>query len=491
MASAVDHRQDLSPRWSPDNKRIAFVRRPGAAGEPESALTPTVNPWAIWTADANTGEGKKIWQSPNTLRGSVPTTRGETNLFWAANGRITFLSNMDGQPHLYSIDENGSAPLLLTPGDFMAEFIRLSPDRRYLIFAGNTGPDKNDIDRRHLVKVPVDKAAPMMLTSGTGNEWNPSFTGDGKSIVFTGAGFGRPPLPEVFSSDGKEPRLIAEDRIPKDFPVAQLVEPQEVVITSEDGLKVHCQLFERPGDSFKKPAVVYAHGGPPRQMLLGWNYSEYYSNSYSVNQYLASRGYVVLSVNYRLGIGYGYEFHNPLNAGWRGAAEYKDVKAAGEYLQHLPQVDAKRVGIYGGSYGGFLTAMALARNSDIFAVGVDLHGVHDWTKPRSSANWLFTEHDSYETPPDLDSAQKIAWASSPVSSITTWRSPVLLIHGDDDRNVRFAQTVDLVLRLEKEGVSYEEMVLPDEVHAFLRYSSWVKANAATVGFLKKYLTPKL
>jgi dipeptidyl aminopeptidase/acylaminoacyl peptidase len=204
---------------------------------------------------------------------------------------------------------------------------------------------------------------------------------------------------------------------------------------------------------------------------------------------LASRGYVVLSVNYRLGIGYGYEFHNPLNAGWRGASEYQDVKAAGEYLQKLPQVDGKKIGIYGGSYGGFLTAMALAKNSDIFAVGVDLHGVHDWTKPRSSANWLFTERDSYETPPDLKEAIETAWHSSPISLVKTWKSPVLLIQGDDDRNVRFNQTVDLVSRLDKAQIYYEELVFPDDVHAFLLYKNWLRANWATVNFLDKYLKP--
>ena len=156
-----------------------------------------------------------------------------------------------------------------------------------------------------------------------------------------------------------------------------LVTPQQVLFKAADGVTVHADLFVPEGGVAKKPAIVYVHGGPPRQMLLGWHYSDYYSNAYASNQYLASLGFVVLSVNYRLGIGYGYEFHQPAHGGIAGASEYQDIKAAGEWLQKQNFVDASKIGIYGGSYGGYLTAMALAKDSKIFAAGVDIHGVHD------------------------------------------------------------------------------------------------------------------
>ncbi len=114
------------------------------------------------------------------------------------------------------------------------------------------------------------------------------------------------------------------------------------------------RALARRGVGARKPAVVFAHGGPPRQMLLGWHYRFYYANSYALNQYLASRGFVVLSVNFRLGIGYGYDFHQPRDGGIRGASEYQDVLAAGKYLQARADVDPARVGIWGGSYGGYL-----------------------------------------------------------------------------------------------------------------------------------------
>ena len=473
--------RDSNPRWSPDGKRIVFVRRPGSGGAPEPILEQRPQAWALWTADATSGEGRQLWRSPFTLTGSPPSTHGGVNLHWAAAGRIVFLSYVDSWPHLYSISETGGEPMLLTPGRYMAEYISITPDRKYMLFAGNAGSDVDDIDRRHIVKVPVDKAEPKVVTPGKGLEWTPFMTGDGQHIAFISATAQRPPLPAVVPINGGASKLVAEDRLPSDYPSSQLVTPTKVVYKAPDGVVVHGQLFEGKGGPAKKPAIIYVHGGPPRQMLLGWHYSDYYTNAYSENQYLASRGYIVLSVNYRLGIGYGHAFHRPPNAGVQGAAEYLDVKAGAEYLQRLPQVDARRIGIYGGSYGGYLTALALARDSQLFAAGVDIHGVHNWTAERAAS----LLEGRYEKSPDTQKALDVAWQSSPVSSIDKWKSPVLLIHGDDDRNVRFSQTTDLVRRLDKAGVSYEELIIPDDTHHFMRHANQVRVNAAVVSFFDR------
>ena len=473
--------RDSNPQWSPDGKRIVFVRRPGNGGAPEPILEQRPQAWALWTADTTTGEGRQLWKSPFTLRGSPSSTEGGVNLHWAAAGRIVFLTYLDGWPHLYSISESGGEPMLLTPGNYMAEYISITPDRKYMLFAGNAGSDVDDIDRRHIVKVPVDKAEPTVLTPGKGLEWTPFMTGDGQHIAFISATAQRPPLPAVMSTSGGTTKLVAEDRLPSDYPAAQLVTPTKVVYKAPDGVVVHGQLFESKGGPAKKPAIIYVHGGPPRQMLLGWHYSDYYTNAYSQNQYLASRGYIVLSVNYRLGIGYGHDFHRPPNAGVQGASEYLDVKAGAEYLQRLPQVDPRRIGIYGGSYGGYLTALALARDSQLFAAGVDIHGVHNWTAERAAP----LLEARYEKAPDAQKALDVAWQSSPVSSIDKWKSPVLLIHGDDDRNVRFSQTTDLVRRLDKAGVSYEELIIPDDTHHFMRFANQVRVNAAVVSFFDR------
>lgn len=474
---------DESPEWSPDGTQIAFVRRPGNGGAPETLLQLHPRPFGIWAASVATLAAHQVWQSPNTLRGSEPSTDGEVNLHWAAGNRIVFLADLDGWPHLYSVAENGGQPLLLTPGRGMAEYIMMSRDGKTLVFAANMGTGTDDLERRHIFKVPVDRASPVDLTPGTGIEWTPVLTADGASVVFLSADAKRPPIPAVMPLGGGASRLIAADHIPSDFPTSQLIVPRAVTYRASDGIEVHADLFAKPGLSHA-PAVVFVHGGPPRQMMLGWHYMDYYSNSYAVNQYLAAHGYVVLAVNYRLGIGYGHEFHHPEHAGRWGASEYLDVKAGAEYLRTLPEVNPGSIGVWGGSYGGFLTALALARNSDLFAAGVDMHGVHDWL---SDVQDFFARRAEQYEKADLDSAKKVAWLSSPVAYMSTWKSPVLLIQGDDDRNVHFHQTVDLARRLDAQGVKYEELVLPDEIHGFLRYASWLVADSATVAYLDKTL----
>jgi dipeptidyl aminopeptidase/acylaminoacyl peptidase len=482
---APSFHHDGSPRWSPDGARLAFVRTPGSGGRPDSVLTRRHQPWSIWTADARTGEGSQLWKAPATLRGSYPTTHGNTNLHWAAGDRIVFLSYQDGWPHLYSMPAAGGAPVLLTPGPFMCEHIQLSADRKWLVFSGNTGPDKADLDRRHVVRVPVDKPNMEVLTPGTGLEWMPVVTGDGAQVAFISATPQRPPVPAVANFSTNQPiRLIGRELIPASFPEKSLVIPKKVTFPAPDGVVVHADLFEPPGKSGKSPAIIYIHGGPPRQMLLGWHYSDYYSTAYASNQYLASLGFVVLAVNFRLGIGYGYEFHQPANGGMRGASEYQDIKAAGEWLAAQPNVDAARIGVYGGSYGGYLTALALGRDSKLFAAGVDIHGVHDYTSERFRG---FLNPDRMEKAPDLERAMQVAWQSSPVSWVDNWTSPVLIIHGDDDRNVRFSQSTDLVKRLEKKGAPFETLVIVDDTHHWMTHQNALRVHQATADFFVKRL----
>ena len=481
IAPTVD--SDGSFVWSLDGKRIAFVRQPADKRDAPQGyfIAPDKpHPWAIWVADASTHAAKEIWHSSATAQGSFPFMAEDTGggvLNWAADNQIVMASEEDGWQHLYALFAEGGAPKLLTPGNCEVEQWSFTPDKKTVLFNSNCG----DVDRRHIWSVDVTEKGLQKRTLGMGLsdiEWSPIVASNGTDYFYIGSDAKHPAriLHSLLAPDSATFGLTQETW-PADFPVGSLVTPQQAIFKSTDGLEIHGQLFvppgAKPGD--KRPALIFLHGGPIRQMLLGWHYMYYYSNSYAMNQYLASRGYIVLALNYRSGIGYGRAFREAPGRAGRGATEYQDVVAAGKFLQARADVDPKRIGLWGGSYGGYLTALGLGRNSDLFAAGVDLHGVHDWP----TDNW-----DGKNIPPELT---KLAHDSSPVTAVDTWKSPVLFIHGDDDRNVYFTQTVDLTARLRERGVEIEQLIFPDEIHDFLLHRTWLAGYHAASDFFDRRL----
>ena len=463
---------DREPVWSPDSRSLAFIRiatEAGGAGGGPARPHRTGEPWSIRVADAATGEGREVWHAPKGSGSVFHALATEEQLFWSGGGHIVFPCEADGWQHLYSVAVGGGAALLLTPGEFEVEHAAFREDRSSLVFSSNQG----DIDRRHVWQVSADgKPNLRQLTHGEGIEVFPAITSGGMVAVLHSDA--RLTIhPAVVSAQG-ELRDLAPELVPKDFPAAKLVVPQQVIFAAADGMQIHGQLFLPPSlsDGKKHAALVFFHGGSRREMLLGWHYMDYYSNAYAMNQYLASLGYIVLSANYRSGIGYGLDFREALNYGASGASEFNDVLGAGLYLRSRPDVDPARIGCWGGSYGGYLTGLALARSSDLFAAGVDFHGVHDWNLQSA-------------TPAEPDVA-RLAFESSPLASVKTWRSPVLLIQGDDDRNVPFASTVKMAAALRAQGVEFEEHIFPDEIHGFLLHRSWLTAYTLTADFFNRH-----
>ncbi len=461
---------DEHPVWSPDGKRLAFLRRPGRSKDELRNLTGG-NSFEIWVGAVETGSARPIWKSPAD-DGGFAQYYPNAPLRWTKQDRILFYSEHEGWNHIYKIGPDGAGLTDLTPGACITENSSLSPDQKYLYSSGNCG----DINRRHIWRTEITTGASERVT-GTSGIQSHVVGLEGKAFAYR-EGLYNQPTTAVLHRNGSSKTL---GPLANPFPTGLLMEPQAVTFRATDGVEIHGQLFvPPPGAKKKHSAVIFMHGGPIRQMLLGYHYSGYYANAYSMNQYMASRGYVVLSVNYRSGIGYGRDFRRAAHQGPRGASEYQDIVAAGKYLQSLDIVNPEKIGLWGGSYGGYLTAMGLARNSGLFKAGVDLHGVHDWA-------WRgrdFSPGGGWGLTKDLMAG---ATAASPIADLSAWTSPVLLISGDDDRNVMIGQSIDLKNQLDARGIYNEYLIFPDEVHGFLRYDSWLRAFQATEGFFNRFL----
>ncbi|MFM7329147.1 MAG: S9 family peptidase, partial [Bacteroidota bacterium] len=463
---------DVDPVWSPDGKQVAFLRTPGTRDEQLSNLTAGVT-FSIVIADAATGKTSIIWTSPAGTGGHAQSYPSPV-FAWHPSGRLLFFSEHTGWTHIWSIKPDGSDLRDLTPGDGEVESYVASPDGKTLIFDTNIG----DIDRRHLWRTDAVSGKPTALTSGDGIEMYPAYAGK-ELFCYRSTARSHKMLVTV-SSSGKEFKALTANA--PVFEESRFLTPEPVAFKAADGTTVHGQLFIDRKATGRRPGLLFMHGGPIRQMLLGFHYSDYYSYGYAFNQYLASKGYVVLSVNYRNGIGYGRAFRNSQDQGPRGAVEYQDIVAAGKYLQTMPEVNASQIGLWGGSYGGYLTAMGLARNPELFKAGVDIHGVHDWAF-RARTFWLPGGWWGI-----TDQEMELAYRSSPVSDLSKWTAPVLLISGDDDRNVQFQETTDLAMRLMEKNIPVEILVLPDEVHGFLRYESWKRIFVAAEEFFGRRLS---
>jgi dipeptidyl aminopeptidase/acylaminoacyl peptidase len=466
---------DESPVWSPDSSRIAYLRIAATRRDFMFGPEREGQPWSIRVTDCQTGKAQQIFVADKGPGSVFSPVVAAAQLFWSSEGRIVFPWEKTGWRHLYSVPAAGGTTLELTPGDGEVEHVSMQGGDVY--FSANF----KDIDRRHLWSVEsTGTQSPVQLTSGETIEWAPAPAADGSAVMFLASSYNSRSHAAVKTGTGVT-QPLASETVPPSFPAAALVKPQQVIFTASDGLQIHGQLFLPPGNTSERhPALLFFHGGSQRQMLLGFHYMEYYSNAYAMNQYLASQGYVVLSVNYRSGIGYGLNFREALNYGATGASEFNDVTGAALYIKSRADVDPARVGLWGGSYGGYLTALGLARASDLFAAGVDFHGVHDWNEVIGN----FTP--SYD-PQKQAAAAKLAFDSSPLASVKTWKSPVLLIHGDDDRNVPFSETIHLVEALREQNVTFEELIFPNEIHDLLLHHDWVTAYKATADFFARKL----
>jgi dipeptidyl aminopeptidase/acylaminoacyl peptidase len=463
-----------SPVWSPDGRQIAYLEFPGREHTRKYNKTES-EPLAVKVVDVRSGTSRMLWQTPSHAA-MAHLDDGDSALRWAGNDRIVFYSEHDGWGRLYAIAAKGGDAAALTPAN--CEVAESEPVGESELFVVHNCSDLHTrqasiVDVRTRALRPVATKDVVIANAAAASE---------KLVLFTGGDADSAPLPRILDlKTGKV--LLREASSAYGFSeIVRTPAPQVVTLQAEDGVSVPAQLF-LPRARRPSAALIFVHGGPPRQMFPAFHFSEYYARTYAFNRQLAELGYVVLSVNYRSGVGYGRAFREAENRGWDGASEYADVLAAGRWLAKRPDVDASRIGIWGGSYGGLLTAQALARNSDVFAAGVAVHGVFDWSWPSPRAFHL--------NPSDFfgvsEQTRPRAFASSPLSAVDQWRSPVLLFSGDMDANVDVAETVDLTQKLRARSVDVRTVLVPGEAHGFVLHATWLKLWQEMATFFSEQL----
>jgi len=433
------------------------------------ATLPGGHTLSLMVADVESGEAEEVWHSQPDDR----VFSGMNDIRWEGDNIVFPMAPPEDEFERYfsiSLTDPTTDPVMLTTTDGLIEnatSVSFSPDGRTLYYCTNA----QDIERRHIWAVPTGGGTPRRISTGEGVETYPQPLASGGHVAVLYFDARQPASVALVPAGGGDPRVIFPT-LPATFPQAEHVVPEIVITVAEDSTEIHNQLFLprdlRPGE--KRPAMVFVHGGPVRQMLPAYHYMQFYHWAYAYNQWLASQGYVVLSINYRGGVGYGRSFRSAPGTNARGNSEYQDVVAGARYLQSRADVDSTRIGIWGLSYGGLLTAEALARNSDIFRAGADLAGVHLYGS-------------------SLDTTA-VSFQSSAAAHVDTWTSPVFLEHGDDDRNVDFSQTIGLVQLLRAHGVHYELTVWPDETHEMMVHAKWLKTFADMGDFFLRFVWNK-
>jgi dipeptidyl aminopeptidase/acylaminoacyl peptidase len=462
------------PVLSPSGDAVAVLRLPGR----KHSTTPDqteAEPFSIDLVDLASGSVRTLWNTRGpavTLGDDDP----EGALRWASDDTLVFYSEDDGWGRLYALSRAGGTPRAFTPPNCEIAESELAGDQ--LLAIHNCA----DHDTRQISLFDPKSGAVRALPQGDPVLADARAAGNYAAIV--AANPNQAPLVRILDLKSGRPRL---NETYADYGYHNVLTgpaPIEVHLTSLDGLRFTGQLFTPAGPG-PHPGLVYVHGGPQRQMFPSFHYMGYYSSDYSVNRRLAEQGYAVLAINYRSGIGYGRAFRDAPGRAWRGASEYQDVLAAGRWLASQQGVDPTKIGIWGGSYGGLLTGQALARNSDLFKTGIGIHGVYDWSWPSPIKGHLSPSTYFGVDKKDRDQAR----ASSPMGHLDTWRSPVLLIHGDEDMNVDVVETVDLAQRLREHGVEVRTLIFPGEAHDFIRHAEWQKVWRALDPYLLEKLPP--
>jgi dipeptidyl aminopeptidase/acylaminoacyl peptidase len=385
-------------------------------------------------------------------------------LGWLAdNRRVWFLAEHDGWMQLSTVDASADVPsrTAITTGRFEIDHVQVTPDgQHFLVQSTEAHPGE-----RQIYSVPVGGGARTRLTTWTGAH-AAELSPDGATLGLVSSAANVPPEVYVMPHRAGAERVRVTTSPSTEWRSRTWVEPQLVTYTTRDGQQVYARLYtpEMVGArrNAAKAAVVFVHGAGYLQNAHRY-WSSYY-REYMFHHLLAAKGYVVLDPDYRASAGYGRDWRTAIYR-WMGGKDLEDVVDGAAYLARSHGVDARRIGVYGGSYGGFITLMAMFTTPDVFAAGAALRPVTDW----AHYNHPYTANILNEPQDDLEAYRK----SSPIYFADGLKGALLICHGMVDVNVHFQDSVRLAQRLiELRKDNWELAVYPVEDHGFEYETSW-------------------
>jgi dipeptidyl aminopeptidase/acylaminoacyl peptidase len=412
---------------------------------------------------------------------------GSFTLGWLPdNRRVFFESERDGWAHLYTVNTDGGEPAQLTSGKFEVSDVRLSADKTEFYFTSSEG----SLFERHFYSISVDGGARTRLTTMPGNN-QVDVSPDETTLAVVRSYSNRPPelylqpnrpapATDAQTTNGQTPEVKQITASPiAEFNDYDWIDPPIVSFRARDGATVYGRLYKPANFKRGGPAVIFVHGAGYLQDVTKW-WSSYY-REYMFHHILMERGFTVLSIDYRGSAGYGRDWRTGIYR-HMGGKDLDDHVDAVRYLADEQGVDPKRVGIYGGSYGGFITLMAMFTTPDTFAAGAALRPVTDW----AHYNHPYTSNILNDPQDDPEAYRR----SSPIYFAGGLKGRLLICHGMVDTNVNFQDTVRLVERLiELRKENWEVAPYPVEDHTFDRADSWADEYKRILKLFTEQLRP--
>ncbi len=412
----------------------------------------------IMLLDIKTGGLKLLDRQHDEAWIGGPGVEYRGSVGWLSDNKtIYFQSEESGYSHIYTVDVFSGAKKAWTSGKYEVSDLRLSNDKKYWYYISN----EIDPGINELYRMAVKDGTKIRLTRFEGG-MEAELSPDEKHIAMR---VSWPSSPwELYIMENREnasPVRVTESTT-SEFRSYKWRTPEFVKITASDGARVPARLYRPAQPAKNSPAVIFVHGAGYLQNAHRW-WSTYY-HEYMFHNFLVDHGYTVLDMDYRGSAGYGREWRTAIYR-HMGGKDLDDQVDGAKYLVENCQVDPARIGIYGGSYGGFITLMAMFTKPGVFAAGAGLRSVTDW----AHYNHGYTS-DILNTPVD-DSLAYVK--SSPIYYAEGFQGALLMCHGMVDDNVHFQDIVRLTQRLIELGKdNWELAVFPLESHGFVEASSW-------------------